>query len=141
MTGYVEVLIGAITRVKHIHDARVQRRPTLQTFSSCVATALSRTRRRLQPLSAIEVISRQQSDAFIGCRFPHVLSLDGPVTIDPNGRFEACIAPPKSLEHALLYARDKGIFMDSSWRNKNMDSCPLTFVSTVNNYGHLIPGE
>lgn len=41
----------------------------------------------------------------------------------------------------MLYGRNNGIAIDSSWRHKNENRAPLTLMVTVDNQEHMLPGE
>lgn len=61
--------------------------------------------------------------------------------IEDHERIQCVIAPPEALEMAILHHDERGMVMDSSWRNKNAYQCPLTLLGVVNEYHHLIPGR
>lgn len=62
----------------------------------------------------------------------------------PNGstqsHFGCVVATAFALETAILYSTIRGLYMDSSWRNKNALRCPVTIISTLNDHHHMIPG-
>ena len=47
---------------------------------------------------------------------------------------------PFVLETAILFSTTRGLYMDSSWRNKNALRCPVTIISTLDDYHHMVPG-
>lgn len=50
-----------------------------------------------------------------------------------------CTAP-SALEAAIMWS-ENGIAMDSSWRHKNENVAPLTFITTLDQYNKMIPGK
>lgn len=56
-------------------------------------------------------------------------------------RLGCVVATPFSLETAILFSLKRGLYMDSSWRNKNALRCPVTIISTLNDHHHMVPGE
>ena len=46
-----------------------------------------------------------------------------------------------SLDSLLLNGAERGWAMDSSWRNKNENRAAVTFVITVNEALHAVPGQ
>jgi hypothetical protein len=58
-----------------------------------------------------------------------------------SDRFECILAPESGLDTAIAYAREHGMFMDSSWRNKNALRCPLTILCTINEYHRMVPSK
>jgi len=59
-----------------------------------------------------------------------------------NGSRLACIVvSPYALESAILHSVKRGLFMDSSWRNKNSLRCPVTILSAINEFHRMVPGR
>lgn len=50
------------------------------------------------------------------------------------------MATPFSLQCAILFSPKRGLHIDSSWRNKTADKTPVTFVLTIDDSGHGVPG-
>lgn len=48
---------------------------------------------------------------------------------------------PWALDAAILWAEHGGIFLDSSWRHKNENVAPLTFLVTVDDKNKMIPSK
>lgn len=53
-------------------------------------------------------------------------------------QFSIGIKSSWSLQNLIRF-RDKPVYLDSSWRNKNENRAPLTFVSTTNAADHMVP--
>lgn len=70
-----------------------------------------------------------------------MLSSPDPFKVDKSIPFECVIAPPHALAAAILQSSRKGLYMDSSWRNKNAFRCPLTMLITINDYNRMTPGK
>lgn len=64
---------------------------------------------------------------------------------DPNvsaaaSEFTCGITDEFSLESLILHTRQRGLAMDSSWRNKNENRAAMTILITVNSADHMLPG-
>lgn len=46
-----------------------------------------------------------------------------------------------ALLAAVQHSQDRGIAIDSSWRHKNENAAPLTFIVTTNSAQHVRPSE
>jgi hypothetical protein len=51
------------------------------------------------------------------------------------------MAPPYALDNAILYGLENGVFMDSSWRNKNAHRAPMTVLATHDDYHRMVPSQ
>ena len=51
------------------------------------------------------------------------------------------VASQESLNAAIMWASYGGICLDSSWRHKNENVTPLTFLVTVDTNNKMIPSE
>lgn len=60
---------------------------------------------------------------------------------DKSQRFEIIIAPDFGLDTAILHSTRRGLFMDSSWRNKNAYRCPVTMISTMDDFHRMVPSQ
>ena len=65
---------------------------------------------------------------------------------DPNERdhdsqFTCAMADKFTLENLILHGTRDGMAADSSWRNKNENRAAVTFLITVDENQHLLPGE
>lgn len=49
------------------------------------------------------------------------------------------IAPAYALDNAILYGHTNGLFMDSSWRNKNAHRAPMTVLATHDDLHRMVP--
>ncbi|CAD6883979.1 unnamed protein product [Tilletia caries] len=53
-------------------------------------------------------------------------------------RFTVGVKSTWSIQNLIRW-NGRAVFMDSSWRNKNENRAPLTFVTTTNAAGHMVP--
>ena len=54
----------------------------------------------------------------------------------------SCIIAPKyGLDNAILWGHANGLFMDSSWRNKNAHKAPMTVLATHDDHHRMVPSE
>ena len=133
------------------------RLPQEKDYKTAVKTASATQRVHRNPLTAIEILARRNPEAFIeyvyalytriseiiavltrSARYPSLLHPETD-SEKPHDRFECAIATPWTLLLTIIQASDFGIYMDSSWRNKNAFRCPLTFLVTLNKYHRMIP--
>lgn len=63
------------------------------------------------------------------------------LSFEESCRLECVISPPFGLETAIRHSMERGLYMDSSWRNKNAQKCPVTIVATINQYHRMIPSR
>ena len=55
--------------------------------------------------------------------------------------FSCIIAPQHALEAAILHGPVRGLFLDTSHKNKNSLKAPLTMVSTLGDTHRMTPGK
>lgn len=51
------------------------------------------------------------------------------------------VASQESLNAAIMWSYYGGVCLDSSWRHKNENVAPLTFLVTVDTNNKMIPSE
>ncbi|KAK4690094.1 hypothetical protein P7C73_g9, partial [Tremellales sp. Uapishka_1] len=122
---------------KFLHQHQPSRLPQEHHYRTAIVTALAQTHVDSNPLGAIKLLADRNPSAFIAYECNLETLRTGNIPLDQD--IKCIIAPPFALESALLFAIDRGLFMDSSWRNKNAFKCPLTIVSTLNDYGRMVP--
>jgi hypothetical protein len=44
------------------------------------------------------------------------------------------------MDSAILHCAKRGLGFDSSHRHKNENFAPVTLLTTVDDYGHMVPG-
>ncbi|EIW66628.1 hypothetical protein TREMEDRAFT_65496 [Tremella mesenterica DSM 1558] len=115
------------------------RLPKDRDFTTAIRTALRRERLDKLPLAAIAIVHAANPESFLSYQYPSSLQLGGVEHIPKDEEFLCVIAPKHALQSAIRHAREQGLAMDSSWRNKNAIRCPVTFLTTVNEYGHMVP--
>ena len=59
----------------------------------------------------------------------------------PPTKFSVAITNAFAMEQLIIHGRDMGVALDSSWRNKNENRAPLTFLVTINGQRHCVPGK
>ena len=137
-----------------LRDDFPHRLPNKATIRSALKAAQSRVHRDRDQLLSIQLMAESHPEAFIwlaleqpnvqlqlmshSYSYPDVFGNDVTITLD--SRWECIVAPDSALDFAILYALDRGMGCDSSWRNKNAYGCPLTLLIVVNENGHMIPG-
>jgi hypothetical protein len=50
------------------------------------------------------------------------------------------IAPQHSLESAIIHSAFHGLYMDSTHKNQNALRAPLTMLTILNEFHHMVPG-
>ncbi|EIW69524.1 hypothetical protein TREMEDRAFT_62382 [Tremella mesenterica DSM 1558] len=116
-----------------------ERLPTTTDFQTAIRTALRQERLDRLPLAAISILHEANPSSFLHCEYPEGLALGGTQPFPADSSFIAIISPKHALQSAIRHATDRGLFLDSSWRNKNAIRCPVTLLATVNEYGHMVP--
>jgi hypothetical protein len=114
------------------------RLPKSKDYHSLIATFKRRSRLDVHCLAAIEILVKRNPQAFIHHNVPTLIGR-AQDDFDPSTRFECVIAPPNGLDVAILWGFPVGIAMDSSWRNKNNQRCPLTLIVTIDQFHHMRP--
>lgn len=61
-------------------------------------------------------------------------------TATPPTKFGIAMTDDFAMESLILHANSMGCALDSSWRHKNENRAPLTFLMTINNQLHCVPG-
>lgn len=59
---------------------------------------------------------------------------------DGSSKLNWLAATKFSLTEAIRHSLERGITLDSSWRNKNENAAPMTNYLTVNSANHYVPG-
>ncbi|KZP10623.1 hypothetical protein FIBSPDRAFT_757936, partial [Athelia psychrophila] len=62
------------------------------------------------------------------------------MSTDPPSGFATGIKHPYAVQSLLLWARKEGLGLDSTWRHMNENRAPVTFVTTVDDNGRMVPG-
>lgn len=58
-----------------------------------------------------------------------------------NQALEFIATAPWALDAGIAWKDHGGIFLDSSWRHKNENAAPLTFLVTMDDKGKTVPSE
>ncbi|EIW66398.1 hypothetical protein TREMEDRAFT_65685 [Tremella mesenterica DSM 1558] len=122
-----------------LSDNCPHRMPKESDFATAIRTALRQDRLDTLPLAAIQVLHSANPSTFLSCEIPHDLVLGGTEEFPTNATFQCVISPKHALQTAIRHAHERGLAMDSSWRNKNAIRCPVTFLTTVNEHNHMVP--
>jgi len=59
---------------------------------------------------------------------------------NPPSKFATGIQHPFALQVLLRYSRQNGVGLDSSYRHKNENRAPVTFLTTIDENSHMLPG-
>ncbi|RDX45266.1 hypothetical protein OH76DRAFT_1486437 [Lentinus brumalis] len=96
----------------------------------------SRHRERLDqhPFMAIHLMAQMDGERLFFYT-PH--DFDRPETLS---EFTVALTDDFSLDSLILHGPKRGWAMDASWRNKNENRAAVTFVVTVDERGHAVPG-
>ncbi|CAD6899872.1 unnamed protein product [Tilletia caries] len=68
----------------------------------------------------------------------HIMEQDSSEITKTSKRFTVGVKSTWSIQNLIRW-NGRAVFMDSSWRNKNENRAPLTFVTTTNAAGHMVP--
>lgn len=158
LTGYTTKVVPSHAHVQWLKDTQPRRLPTNKDFRTAVVTAQRQSRLDFSPLASIEILATRHPGAFLQwvsvpptttiqrpkfiiarSRFPKLLDPEGPNEFDRSSRFECVIATPHSLVTAIAFISRYGLYMDSSWRNKNAFRCPLTMLATIDHNHRMVP--
>ncbi|KIJ31481.1 hypothetical protein M422DRAFT_266859 [Sphaerobolus stellatus SS14] len=85
------------------------------------------------PFIAIGILARQNRDKIYYYN-PHDRSKP-----DSMSRFTCAMANRGTLENIILHGSQDGIGIDTSWRNMNENRAGVTFITGVDENGHLVP--
>ncbi|THU85900.1 hypothetical protein K435DRAFT_868810 [Dendrothele bispora CBS 962.96] len=106
-------------------------KPKAAQIDSMVANARKHERLESDPLRAIQVFAKHNPDLVFCYEYEPSL---------PKPRFQLGIKNPYCLQVLLLYGCRYGLGFDSSYRNKNENRAPLTFLTTVDDNQRMLPG-
>jgi len=59
---------------------------------------------------------------------------------DPPSNFATGIQHPFAVQAILLWSGQHGVGLDSSHRHKNENRAPVTFITTIDENSHMLPG-
>ncbi|THV02008.1 hypothetical protein K435DRAFT_792949, partial [Dendrothele bispora CBS 962.96] len=107
------------------------RHPTSKQINNMVANVRRRERLINDPLLAIGIFAEHNPDKI----FSYVYD-----TSMPSVKFQVGIKNDYCIQNMLLYARKNGLGLDSSYRNKNENRAPVTFLVTVDKNQRMLPG-
>ncbi|KZP15732.1 hypothetical protein FIBSPDRAFT_958571 [Athelia psychrophila] len=109
------------------------RRHTAKQVDSIVSNVRRRDRLIRDPLLAIEEFAERNPEK--------IFRFDPPdMSTDPPSGFATGIKHPYAVQSLLLWARKEGLGLDSTWRHMNENRAPVTFVTTVDDNGRMVPG-
>ncbi|EIW65834.1 hypothetical protein TREMEDRAFT_66202 [Tremella mesenterica DSM 1558] len=136
---YAKDIMSNDTHALWLSQQCPHRLPKASDYRTAVSTATAVSRLDRSPLAAMEIIYKQHPQSFLAAHFPNLLEETPGKRVDPSTRFECVIAPRYAQMCAILQVGQMGMYLDSSWRNKNAFRCPLTFLVTINEYHRMIP--
>ena len=59
---------------------------------------------------------------------------------DPPSNFATGIQHPFAIQAILLWSGQHGVGLDSSHHHKNENRAPVTFITTIDENSHMLPG-
>ncbi|ORX38922.1 hypothetical protein BD324DRAFT_649021 [Kockovaella imperatae] len=125
---------------RYVVENLPHRRATRRTIQQALKTAQDRLHLDKDPLVAIQIMAESSPSSFLQCRYPDLRGDDPTASeIEKSDRFECVVAPPHALDMAILHSLEGGLGLDSSFRHKNDDRCPLTLLVVVNEAHHMEP--
>ena len=135
----------------------IHRRPADEQIDNMMKSWRRRERLDRHPLLAVHLLCKQEEKRIYwqvaqthltdragahpgvrshACSYtPHDFQLD-----DALSQFTCALTDDYSLDSLLLHGQTRGWAMDSSWRNKNENRAAVTFLITVNEANHAVPG-
>lgn len=112
--------------------------PNNLTYNQTITTILRQQRIDKDPLVAIEHVASINPSLFL--HVSHSGSISHPDIPAKDKKPISCIiAPPHAIDNAILYGHCNGLFMDSSWRNKNAHRAPMTVLATHDDLHRMVP--
>ena len=60
---------------------------------------------------------------------------------DPPSNFATGIQHPFAVQAILRWSLQNGVGLDSSYRHKNENRAPVTFLTTIDQNSHMVPGK
>ncbi|THU80695.1 hypothetical protein K435DRAFT_939190 [Dendrothele bispora CBS 962.96] len=132
--GVIKRLYRATTGLpKHLQesDTPSYRYPKGKAVENIVANARRQEWLLSDPLRAIGVFANNNPDKCFCYEY---------VTGD-NPKFQVGLKIDYCIQTMLLYGYVNGVGLDSSYRNKNENRAPITFLTTVDKYRRMLPGD
>ncbi|KAF5343861.1 hypothetical protein D9758_015888 [Tetrapyrgos nigripes] len=112
-------------------DVPLYRRPDNKQILNMVSNVRRRERLISNPLLAIGIFAKHNPDKV----FSYVYSSN-----EAFIKFQVGIKNDYCVQNMVLYARANGLGLDSSYRNKNEDRAPVTFLVTLDKNKRMLPG-
>ncbi|KIJ40861.1 hypothetical protein M422DRAFT_256022 [Sphaerobolus stellatus SS14] len=109
------------------------RRYTKLQLKNMMKGVRKRGRLHDDPFIAIGILARRNRDKIYYYN-PHDRSKP-----DSMSRFTCAMANRWTLENIILHGSQDGIGIDTSWRNMNENRAGVTFITGVDENGHLVP--
>ncbi|EIW66300.1 hypothetical protein TREMEDRAFT_65571 [Tremella mesenterica DSM 1558] len=136
---YSRSIMSTDSHVRWIKTNCPHRGARLKDFKQALETAASVIKIHSSPLAGVAILGKRHPECFIASEFPPILDDKTVKKLPKDSRFQCVIAPPAARVTAILQVYQKGLYMDSSWRNKNAFRCPLTLLVTLNQYHRMVP--
>ncbi|KIJ46841.1 hypothetical protein M422DRAFT_249585 [Sphaerobolus stellatus SS14] len=111
------------------------RRPTQQQIRQMIPAVTRRARLDSDPFTAVHILAQRLPKNVYDYN-PHDFSKP-----DSQSNFTCALTTDFGLETLLLQGVADGVGADTSWRNKNENRAAVTFLTCVNDNGHLVPGS
>ncbi|KAF9525919.1 hypothetical protein CPB83DRAFT_513029 [Crepidotus variabilis] len=107
--------------------------PTPNQVNNIVQNVRRKERLLMDPLKAIGLFAKLNPDKIF-----HYTEVD--YSTNPPSNFATGIQHPFAVQAMILWAGEHGIGFDSSYRHKNKNRAPVTFLTTLDDNSHMIPG-
>ncbi|KAE8246414.1 hypothetical protein A4X13_0g5801 [Tilletia indica] len=144
---YFECQGQCVTAAEPDEDEESEEEPPDQEPSNITAKAHAPSKRRDKVdrlVAGLKQASRLHADPFIAVDLFVEANSENVFAYQPlhitktMKRFSVGVKSSWSIQNLIRW-QGKAIYLDSSWRNKNENRAPLTFVTTTNGAGHMVP--
>ncbi|KAJ3505246.1 hypothetical protein NLJ89_g7517 [Agrocybe chaxingu] len=107
--------------------------PTPSQVNNIVQNVCRKERLLNDPLLAIGLFAEKNPDKIFYYSPPDY-------TTDPPTNFATGIQHPFAIQSLILWSHANGVGFDSSYCHKNENRAPVTFLTTIDDNSHMIPG-
>ncbi|KAF8969307.1 hypothetical protein BDZ97DRAFT_1915276 [Flammula alnicola] len=115
------------------YETPQHRCPTSEQVNNIVQNVRRKERLLSDPLRAIGVFAEENPEKIFYYSPPDY-------STDPPSNFATGIKHPFALQSILLWSSTHGVGLDSSYRHKNENRAPLTFLTTIDENHRMLPG-
>ncbi|PPQ89048.1 hypothetical protein CVT25_006708 [Psilocybe cyanescens] len=115
------------------HQVPRYRWPTPSQVNNVVQNVHRRDRLLNDPLLAIGLFAKKNPEKIFYYSPPNY-------DTNPPSKFATGIQHPFAIQSLILWSHQNGIGLDSSYRHKNENRAPVTFITTIDENHHMLPG-